>query len=150
MTSRSRTGSNTVTAEDAEDAEDYVTLNTITGAIVDSAMAVHSELGPGLLESAYRACLAHELRQRRIVVIQEMPLPLIYRGLEIDAGYRIDLLVGGAVIVEIKAVAGLLRVHEAQLISYLRLSGHRVGLLINFHVPHLRDGIRRFANNLRD
>jgi GxxExxY protein len=122
-------------------------LNEITGAVVDSAIAVHSELGPGLLESAYRSCLAHELRRRTLSVIEELPIPLVYRGLELDAGYRIDLLVGGAVIVEVKAVAQLLPVHDAQLISYLKLSGHRVGLLINFHVPHLRDGIRRFVNN---
>ena len=119
--------------------------NEVTGQVVDSAMTVHSLMGPGLLESAYAACVAHELRARGLHVLAQVPLPVVYKGLGIDVGYRIDLLVERTVIVELKAVARVLPIHEAQLLSYLRLSGRRVGLLINFHVRHLRDGITRMA-----
>ena len=117
-----------------------------SGKVVDAAIEVHSALGPGLLESAYQACLAYELRSRGVDVLEQVPLPILYRGVRIDVGYRLDLLVGNKVVVEVKAVAKLLPVHNAQLLSYLRLSNHRVGLLINFHVPRLRDGIRRILN----
>lgn len=123
-------------------------LDLCTGQVVDAAMTVHSALGPGLLESAYEACLAHELRARGLRVLAQLPLPIMYRGTRIEVGYRLDLLVNNAVVVEVKAVARMLPVHEAQLLSYLRLSGHRVGLLINFHVPRLRDGIRRMVHRL--
>jgi len=119
-----------------------------TGQVVDGAIRVHSALGPGLLESAYEACLAHELRKRGLGVRTQVPLPIVYDGVRIDLGYRIDLLVDDAVVVELKAITRLHPIHEAQLLSYLKLSGHRVGLLINFHSLHLRDGIRRMVNNL--
>ncbi len=111
-------------------------------------MKVHSTLGPGLLESAYEACLIYELRKRGVKVESQMPLPVLYDGVRIDAGYRIDLMVDDAVIVELKTVERLLPVHQAQLLSHLKLSGKRAGLLINFNVPHLRDGIKRLVNKL--
>ena len=124
-----------------------VETNEVTGQIVDSAMRVHSRLGPGLLESAYEACLAYELQKRGLELHRQLPLPIIYDGLRLDAGYRIDILVERTVIVELKAVEAINPVHRAQLLSYLRLSQKRVGLLINFHVRHLRDGIERFVHD---
>ena len=106
-------------------------------------MKVHSVLGPGLLESAYHACLLHELRKQGLRVAGQVGLPVVYDGEKIDLGYRIDLIVEGVVIVEIKCVEAINPVHQAQLLSYMRLSGRQVGLLINFHVAHLRDGIKR-------
>ena len=123
--------------------------NEITGQIIDSAMKVHTALGPGLLESAYEACLAHELRKRGMNAQQQVTLPIEYDGVKLDAGYRIDLLVEDAVIVELKAVSKMNPIFEAQLLSYLKLSKREVGLLINFHVPHLKDGIKRIVNNYR-
>jgi GxxExxY protein len=123
-------------------------INDISGQVINGAMKVHSTLGPGLLESAYEACLARELQIRGLEVLVQIPLPVMYEGIRVDLGYRIDLLVQGAVVLELKAITKLLPVHEAQLLSYLRLSGHRVGLLINFHVLHLKDGIKRLVNNL--
>lgn len=120
-------------------------LNHITGAVVDSALKVHRALGPGLLESAYRTCLVHELRKRGLDVLEEHPLPISYDGLRLDAGYRLDLLVERQVVVELKAVKRIHEIHEAQLLSHLRLGDYRVGLLINFHVVMLKDGIRRFV-----
>jgi len=116
--------------------------------VIDSAMKVHSALGPGLLESAYRACLAHELELRGLDVSQEKPLPVLYEGAEISVGYRIDLLLNQKVIVELKAVEKLLPIHTAQLLSYLKLSGCKLGFLINFNVLHLKDGIKRVVNGL--
>jgi len=121
-------------------------VNRITGAIITAAMKVHSHLGPGLLESAYEACLAHELRKQGLAAAQQVGLPVIYDGEKIELGYRIDLIVEGLVIVEIKCVEGINPVHQAQLLSYIRLSGRSVGLLINFHVAHLRDGIKRMVD----
>jgi len=112
-------------------------------------MTVHSALGPGLLESAYEACLAHELARRSFRVQRQVALPVTYHGVQIDAGFRIDLLVQDLVIVELKAVSEIAPIHEAQLLSYLKLSGCSVGLLINFHVVHLKDGIKRLVNNLQ-
>ncbi len=109
-------------------------------------MRVHDELGPGLLESAYQACLAYELREEGFQVIAQKPLPLTYKKIKIDCGYRLDLLVEDQVIVEIKAVERIAPIHESQLLSYLRLTNLRVGLLINFHVRSLRDGVRRLVN----
>lgn len=109
-------------------------------------MKVHSALGPGLLEGAYHACLAHELRQRGLSVVAQVPLPIHYQGVNIELGYRIDLLVEDTVVVELKAVAKLLPIHEAQLLSYIKLGNLPVGLLINFHALHLKDGIRRLVN----
>jgi len=108
-------------------------------------MKVHSLLGPGLLERAYQVCLAHELRKQGLGVLTEVELPVVYDGEEVELGFRIDLLVEGLVIVEVKCVEVLHRMHQAQLLSYLRLSGKQVGLLINFHVSHLRDGIKRMV-----
>jgi len=116
--------------------------------VIDSAMKVHSALGPGLLESAYRACLAHELELRGLDVSQEKPLPVLYEGAEISVGYRIDLLLNQKVIVELKAVEKLLPIHTAQLLSYLKLSGCKLGFLINFNVLHLKDGFKRVVNGL--
>ena len=121
-------------------------LNDVTGAVIESALRVHSSLGPGLLESAYQACLIYELRTRGLDVQSQVAVPIDYNGVIIETGYKMDLLVDNAVVVELKTVAKILPIHEAQLLSYLRLNRRRVGLLINFHVVHLRDGIKRMAN----
>jgi GxxExxY protein len=121
-------------------------VNEITGAIVNSAMKVHSLLGPGLLESAYRFCLAHELRSRGFQVGTEVALPVIYEGQKLEVGYRIDLVVENRVVVEVKSVESIHPIHEAQLLSYMRLSGMGVGLLINFNVLQLRNGIKRMVD----
>ena len=110
-------------------------------------MKVHTVLGPGLLESAYEACLAHELRRRGLRVETQVSLPVMYEGMQIELGYRLDLLVEDRVVVELKAIETVLPVHKAHLLSYLRLSGRRVGLLINFHVERLKNGITRVAND---
>lgn len=123
-------------------------INAITGEIVDAAIKVHSALGPGLMESVYEICLTHELRKRDLRVQQQVHLPVVYEGIRIEAGYRLDLLVEETVVVELKAVESVLPVHKAQLLSYLRLSGKPVGLLLNFNVIHMRDGIRRIVNRL--
>jgi len=115
----------------------------LTEAIIGAAIEVHRELGPGLLENAYAACLCRELQLRGLPFEHEKPMPVEYKGLHIDCGYRIDILVDGRVVVELKAVKKLVPVHEAQLLTYLKLSGVRVGLLINFNVPVLKEGIVR-------
>jgi GxxExxY protein len=120
-------------------------VNQVTHAIICAAMKVHSALGPGLLESAYEACLVHELRKTGFKVAQQVELPVVYDGVRIDLGYRIDLIVNDCVIVELKCVEKVAAVHEAQLISYMRLSKKNIGLIINFHVRHLKDGIKRFV-----
>ena len=125
-------------------------INKISGEIVDAAMKVHTALGPGLLESAYEVCLRHELVQRGLSVRSQVVLPVEYDGVKLDAGYRLDLLVEDAVIVELKSVERMLPIHQAQLLSYLKLSGLQLGLLINFNTLHLKDGIKRMANNLPD
>lgn len=111
-------------------------------------MKVHTALGPGLMENAYEACLMYELSKRNLKVKAQVSLPIYYENIKIDAGYRLDLLIENAVIVELKAVKSILPIHEAQLLSYLKLSGKRLGLLINFNVVHLKDGIKRMVNNL--
>ena len=113
--------------------------------IVDASFAVHSTLGPGLLENVYEVCLIYELKKRGLKVQHQVALPILYDGMQLDAGLRLDLIVGDSVIVELKAVETLLLVHHAQLLSYLKLAGKRLGLLINFNVPLIRDGIRRIA-----
>jgi len=123
-------------------------LNDITKEIIGAAMAVHRELGPGMLESAYEACLAYEMIQRGFKIERQKELPLKYRDITLECGYRLDLLVEDSVIVEVKALEALHLVHEAQLLSYLRLSGCKVGLLINFNVKMLKTGIRRVVNRL--
>ncbi|HUY15038.1 MAG TPA: GxxExxY protein [Terriglobia bacterium] len=121
-------------------------LNRITEVTIGAAIQVHRVLGPGLLESAYKACLAYELRKRGLVVEPEKPVPLVYEEVKLECGYRMDLLVERSVVVEVKSVDALAPVHEAQTISYLRLSGCKLALLINFNVTLLKDGIRRFIN----
>lgn len=115
----------------------------ITGKIVDCAVKVHKELGPGLLESAYEECLYQELLECGVSSIKQVPMPLIYKGRKLDLGYRLDLLVEDKVVIEVKSVESLMPVHTAQLMTYLKLSGCRVGLLINFNVLFLKEGIRR-------
>jgi len=109
-------------------------------------MKVHTELGPGLLESAYTACLQFQLREEGLECVTQLALPVVYCGIKLDAGYRIDLLVENLVVVEIKSVDAISPVHHAQVITYLKLSGKCLGLLINFNVAHLKEGIRRFVN----
>ncbi|MCU0704119.1 MAG: GxxExxY protein [Fimbriiglobus sp.] len=123
-------------------------INSITEAIIGAAIAVHRELGPGLLESAYEACLEFELRDRGFDVKRQLELPVNYRGVKVDAGFRIDLLVNGMVVVELKAVEKLERIHEAQLHTYLRLTGLHAGLLMNFNVVRLVDGLKRIVRDL--
>jgi GxxExxY protein len=120
-----------------------VKVNELTGAVIGAAMEVHRTLGPGLLESAYRQCLGRELAVRRIPYEQERPLPLEYKGIHCECGYRLDFLIASTLVVEVKSVEELSPIHEAQLLTYLRLGGWRVGLLINFNVPVLKRGIRR-------
>ncbi len=140
------------TAENAESAEmtERENLDQITENIIGAAIEVHRALGPGLLESAYEACLTFKLAQRGLKVEQQKPLPVVYRDVKLDCGYRLDLLVEEAVIVEGKAIDRLIPIHQAQLLSYLKLSGCKVGLLINFNVRVLKDGIRRVVNDFPD
>ena len=121
-------------------------LNNLSGQVIGAAIKVHSALGSGILESAYEACLAYELKQRRIHIESQVALPIIYDGQKIDAGYRIDLLVENSLIVELKAVEMINNIHKTQLLSYLKLSDLRLGLLINFNVPRLKEGIHRIVN----
>lgn len=121
-------------------------LNRISELIIGAAIEVHRHLGPGLLESTYEACLVHELLQSGLQIERQKLLPVVYKGVRIDCGYRIDLLVDERVVVELKAVEAVDPVFRAQLLSYLRLSGCKLGLLINFNVRLLRDGIIRMAN----
>jgi GxxExxY protein len=134
------------TAENAEVAEKRE--NQISAIILDAAIAVHTALGPGLLESAYQACLAYELNSRGVRVQTQVPLLINYRGVLIDAAYRLDLVIDDLVIIELKAVERLMPIHEAQLLSYLKLSSKRLGLLINFHVLRLKEGYKRIVNGL--
>jgi GxxExxY protein len=127
---------------------DIGALNERTGMIVDAAMEVHSVLGPGLLESAYQTCLAYELRERGLKVEREVVQHVRYKSVELEEAYRIDLIVDDEIVVETKTVSKFHPVHEAQLLSYLKLSDRRVGLLINFHVVRLKHGIRRKVNHL--
>jgi len=106
---------------------------------------VHTALGPGLLESTYEACLRQELRLQELDVKTQVALPVVYEGIKLDIGYRIDMLVEGSVVVEVKSVDGIAPIHQAQILSYLKLSGRGLGLLINFNVVHLKDGIKRFV-----
>jgi len=121
-------------------------LNQITEIIIGAAINVHRAQGPGLLESAYEACLYYEITDRGLAVILQKPLPVVYREVSLDCAYRLDLLVEEQVIVEIKSVETILAIHKAQLISYLKLSGCPLGLLINFNVPLLKNGIIRLVN----
>ncbi len=118
----------------------------LTHKIIGAAIEVHRHLGPGLLESVYEDCLAREFSLRGIPYERQKPLPTVYKDLKLDAGYRLDFLVAGRIVVELKAVEALAPILEAVVLTYLRLSGCRVGLLINFHTPVLKDGIRRLVN----
>src|SRR5690348_990079 len=133
------------TAKAAKIAKDE---NELSRSILDAAFRVHSALGPGLLESAYEACLAYELRAEGFRVLTQVPLPLVYREVALDVGYRLDLLVEELVVVEVKSIDRLAALHQAQLLSYLKLSGKRLGLIINFNVVLLKDGIKRLVNGL--
>lgn len=125
----------------------YSDDNEITEKIIGAAIKVHRALGPGLLESAYQACLYYELVKLGLKVEKEKPLPLIYEEVKLDCGYRIDLLVEGKIIVELKSVESLTDIHMAQIISYLKLADCQLGLLINFNVTQLTKGIKRVVNN---
>jgi GxxExxY protein len=120
-------------------------VDEVARAVVDAAFRVHQVLGPGLLESVYETCLAHELRQRSLTVATQVALPVTYEGVRLDAGLRLDMLVADSVIVEVKSVDKMNPVYEAQLLTYLKLTGLRVGLLVNFNVPVVRDGIKRLV-----
>jgi len=122
-------------------------INQLTEQIIGAAIEVHREKGPGLLESAYEACLAHELSLRGIRSVRQVPVPLSYKGIVIEVAFRADLIVEEKVLVELKAVETVLPVHKAQVLSYIRETGHQVGLLINFHVPKLVDGVSRFVSD---
>ena len=121
-------------------------LNKISGIILDSAIEVHKQLGPGLLESVYEFCLFKELRSRNLFVERQVPVPVVYKGEDLNADFRIDLLVEHEIIIELKAVEIILPVHEAQLLTYLKLAEKRLGLLINFNVPKLVSGFKRMLN----
>jgi GxxExxY protein len=125
-------------------------LDQITRRIIGAAIEVHKTIGPGLLESAYQTCLAFELRQLGLNAEEQVPLPVIYKDVKLECGYRMDLFVGNVVVAEIKAVEALAPIHDAQLLSYLRLSGKRVGLLMNFHVRVWKDGLKRIVNDFPD
>jgi GxxExxY protein len=127
-----------------------VPINELTREIIGAGIAVHRELGPGLLESAYQQCIRQELTLRGIQFRREVPIPLEYRGIRLECGYRLDLLVADTVVVEVKAIEALAPIHEAQLLTYLRLGGWNVGLLMNFNVVVLKDGIRKRVLGLKE
>ena len=126
-----------------------MTDNEITHEIIGAAIEVHKLLGPGLLESAYEACLCHEFAIRKISFQKQKPIPLVYKEIKLDCGFRLDLLVQKRIVVELKSVDALAPIHEAIMLTYLRLSGHKLGLLINFNVSILKEGIRRFIMQRR-
>ncbi len=125
-------------------------MSELTHSIIGAAIEVHRFIGPGLLESAYEECLCRELSLRQIPFEQQKPLPVEYKGIRLECGYRLDLLVAKSVVVEVKAIESLHPIHEAQLLTYLKLGGWKVGLLINFNVPILKQGIRRLVLGLEE
>jgi len=125
-------------------------INQLSSKIIGAAIEVHKALGPGLLESSYQKCLCHELRLRGIPFEYEKPLPLVYKGEKLDCGYQMDLVVENTVIVELKSCEKRQPIHEAQLLTYLKLSNLKLGLLLNFNVPVMRDGIKRIVNKLKE
>lgn len=137
------------TTENAENAE-VADLNRLTASVISSAMEIHRELEPGLLESTYEMCLCHELSLRQIPFERQKAIPVIYKGVTLDCGYRADLIIDGRLLIEIKSIEAVAAIHEAQLLSYLKLSGWKVGLLINFNVRLLKSGIRRRVLNLEE
>jgi len=128
----------------------HTNINDVSQAIIGAAIEVHRTLGPGLLESAYEQCLSHEFSLRQIPFERQKPLPVDYKGVRLDCGYRLDFLVAGMIVVEVKAIEAMLPIHQAQLLSYLKLGGWKLGLLINFHVPLLREGIKRVVLGLEE
>lgn len=125
-------------------------LNVLTQAVIGACIEIHRQLGPGLLESAYEECLCHELTLRGIPFSRQHPLPVVYKGIRLECVYRLDVLVENRLILELKATEAILPVHEAQLLTYLKLSGLPLGLLLNFNVPVFKQGIKRFANRLQE
>jgi GxxExxY protein len=125
-----------------------MTENQIAAAVVDAAFKIHTTLGPGLLESVYESTLEYELRKRGLSVRRQIGLPVYYEGLKLELGYRVDLIVGDKVIIEIKSIEALAPIHKRQLLTYLRLANMRLGLLINFNVERIKDGIQRVVNGL--
>jgi GxxExxY protein len=138
-----------VTAENAEFAEN-ISINQLSNAVIGSAIEVHRALGPGLLESTYEMCLCHEFMLRKIPFERQKAIPVSYKGVELDCGYRADLLIASRLLIEIKSVDAIAAIHEAQLLSYLKLGGWKVGLLINFNVELLKSGIRRRVLDLKE
>ncbi len=135
--------------KDAKDAKKHkVEIEKVGAIVLGSAINVHRALGPGLLESAYQRCLEYELRNAGLTVKCEVPLPVVYHGIEIEAGYRVDMLVESCVLIENKTVEKILPIHQAQLLTYLRLSDTRLGFLLNWYVPLMKRGIVRMVNNL--
>jgi GxxExxY protein len=128
----------------------HTKVNEVSQAIIGAAIEVHRTLGPGLLESAYEQCLSHEFSLRQIPFERQKPLHVDYKGTRLDCGYRLDFLVAGMVVVEVKAIEALLPIHQAQVLSYLKLGAWKLGLLINFHVPMLRQGIKRVVLGLQE
>ena len=126
-----------------EQGTDHKRREELAAAIVDSALMVHKALGPGLLESAYQSCLAYELRERGISVALEIECPVIYKSIRLDCGYRIDMMIGDEVLIENKAVDTLLPIHQAQLLTYMKLTQRKLGFLINWNVPLIKDGLHR-------
>jgi GxxExxY protein len=120
--------------------------NQLSGIVIKHALHVHKSLGPGLLESVYESCLFHSLSKTGLNIIKEHPIPVIFEGIKLECGYRADLIIENQLVVEIKAVESLIDIHKAQLLTYLKLTNHRYGLLINFNVILLKDGIRRIVN----
>ena len=127
-----------------------MSINDLTGRIIGAAIEVHKELGPGLLESAYEECLCHELCLKGIAHERQKPLPLTYKDITLDCGYRLDIVVENAIILELKACERIEPIHKAQLLTYLKLTSLNIGLLLNFNVPIMKDGITRIVNNLVD
>jgi GxxExxY protein len=125
-------------------------FDELSGFVLGACIEIHNQLGPGLLESAYEECLCYELSQAGLKFERQWPLPVLYKNVKLDCGYRVDLIVEDKLVLELKAVEQLLPIHEAQLLTYLKLSGRGCGLLINFNVPRLKEGIRRIVNNFAD
>ena len=131
--------------EGREGREEAVDLERLARIVVDAGLKVHRTLGPGLLESAYEHCLARELQIRGLAVRRQVALPIVYEGAKLESGYRLDLVIDDALVIEVTAVEALTRLHEAQVLTYLRLSGHRIGFLMNFNVTLFKQGVRRLV-----
>ncbi len=128
-----------------EEHEEFMEFDDLSKTVIGCALEVHRTLGPGLLESAYEKCLAHELTILKVPFCVQVPIPIVYKGIELDCGYRADMIVKNSLLLELKSVEALLPIHEAQLLTYMKLANIRTGLLMNFNVQLLRDGLRRFV-----